>query len=100
MRYLTTFGMVALTMAFWNLETSAAAQSVPTGSYQQTCKDIGANGATLYAKCQNTIGGWQSAQLSDFGRCTTEIVNDNGVLRCGMGGNIGPYADQRRDQGN
>ena len=98
MRYLTTFGMVALTMAFWNLGTSAAAQSVPSGSYQQTCKDIGANGATLYAKCQNTNGGWQSTQLSNFEGCTGEIVNDNGALRCGMRGNGGPYADQRRDQ--
>lgn len=85
MRYLTTFGMVALTIALWNPGTSCAAQEVPSGSYRQTCRDIGMNGSTLHASCQNSNGNWHSAQLQDFQRCTDEIVNVDGALRCNMG---------------
>jgi CVNH domain len=86
MRYLTTFGMVALTITLWNPGTSCAAQEIPSGSYRQTCRDIGMNGSTLQARCQTSNGDWQSAQLPDFQRCASEIVNDNGGLRCNMGG--------------
>jgi hypothetical protein len=89
MRYLTTFGMVALIIALWSHATPCAAQEVPSGSYRQTCRDIGMNGSTLYASCQDSNGGWQSAQLPDYQRCTSEIVNINGGLRCNMGADNG-----------
>jgi hypothetical protein len=84
MRYLTTFGAVALTMVLWNPGTSCTAQTSPSGSYQQSCRNIGVNGSTLYANCQNINGEWQSTQLQDFQRCAGEIGNNNGALRCDM----------------
>jgi CVNH domain len=84
MRYLTTFAAVALTMALWTPGTSCAAQTSPSGSYQQSCRDIGVNGSTLYASCKNSNGEWQSTQFQDFQRCAGEIGNNNGTLRCDM----------------
>jgi hypothetical protein len=102
MRYLTTFGIVALAIALWNPGKSCAAQEIPSGSYRQTCRDIGMNGSTLHASCQNSNGNWQSAQLPDFQRCAGEIVNDNGGLRCNMGednGQSGYGRDRAPDGG-
>ncbi len=82
MRYLTTLGAVALTVALWS--TGAAAQNGPSGSYQQSCRNIGVSGSTLYATCQNKNGDWQSTQLQDYQRCSSEIGNNNGSLRCYM----------------
>lgn len=84
MRYLTTLGAVVLTMALWNPGTPCAAQTSPSGSYQQSCRNIGVNGSTLYASCKNSNGEWQSTQLQDFQRCAGEIGNNNGTLRCDM----------------
>jgi hypothetical protein len=86
MRYLNMFGMLTLATALW-ITGTCAAQQAPGGSYQQTCRDIGTNGSTLQANCQNSNGGWQSAQLPDYQRCASEIVNDNGSLRCTLSGN-------------
>jgi CVNH domain len=96
MRYLTTFGAAALAVAFLNCGAPCAAQAVPSGSYQQTCRNIDARGSTLYASCENTSGGWQSTQLRDFQRCSGEIQNINGSLQCSVSGNRG--YDQGDDQ--
>ncbi|MGC2694309.1 MAG: CVNH domain-containing protein [Candidatus Angelobacter sp.] len=102
MRYIHTFGMVALTMALWSPGTTAAAQQVPSGSYQQTCQNIGVRGSTLYASCRNVNGGWQNTELQGYDRCNGQIENDNGNLRC-TGGNGGYNGDNRngdnRDRG-
>src|SRR5437763_639731 len=83
MRNLLKLGVVAvITMALWNPGTSAA-QGLPSGSYQQTCRNVGLNGSSISATCQDTNGNWQSTQLPDYQRCSSEIVNDNGMLRCG-----------------
>jgi hypothetical protein len=64
------------------------AQSIPPGSYQQTCTDINVvNGSTLAARCQDTSGNWRSTRLTNIQDCSGEIVNDNGSLRCGKNGN-------------
>jgi hypothetical protein len=102
MRNLTKFGLVAvITMAFWNPGTTCAAQSRPSGSYQQTCRDIGVNGSGLHATCKDTNGNWQSTQLADYQNCTSEIVNDNGTLRCngGNGYNNGNYNNGNYNNG-
>ncbi len=123
MRYLTTFGMVALTMAFWNPGTSAVAQPNPAayqqnhdqggwqnddhrdrdrdgnrdgnrgdrdndqgragdGTYTQTCREIERNGDTITASCEKKNGHWRRTSLSDYRQCTSQIINDNGRLKC------------------
>jgi hypothetical protein len=41
-------------------------------------------GSTLYASCRNSNGQWQSASLPDFQRCSGDIGNNDGTLRCDM----------------
>lgn len=84
MRYSKKFWVLTLMLAACAIP--CAAQTVPPGSYQQTCTDISVNGSTLTARCQDTGGGWRSTQLNDYRDCNTEIVNDNGSLRCSRGG--------------
>jgi hypothetical protein len=103
MRYITTFGMVALTAALWG--TTATAQQAPSGSYQQTCQNIEVRGSTLYANCKTVNGGWQNTQLRDYQRCNGQIDNQNGNLQCtgGNGGYNGPnqggnYGNGRDDR--
>jgi hypothetical protein len=107
MRDLLKLSVVALiTMAFWNPGT-AAAQGLPGGSYQQTCRNISVNGSRLYATCQDGNGSWQTTELSDYQRCSSEIVNTNGTLQCNTtagynnGGNRGGDRDREneRDRG-
>ncbi len=87
MHYITTFGAAALAVAFLNCGAPCAAQAIPSGSYQQTCRNIDARGSTLYASCDNGNGGWQATQLSDFQRCSGGIQNINGSLQCNAIGN-------------
>jgi hypothetical protein len=98
MRYATTFGMVALTMALFGSGTTCHAQRVPSGSYQQTCQDIGVRGSTLYAKCKDVRGEWRSTELSDFQRCSSEIQNENGNLTCNNSNGGNGYARDGRDR--
>ena len=89
MRYMSALAVAVLALAF-GTATPSFAQSAPGGSYQQTCRNIGVRGSTLYADCQNTGGGWQSTQLRDYNRCRGEIQNINGSLQC-TGDNRGGY---------
>jgi hypothetical protein len=75
-----------LTIAFLlGLGNLAIAQSVPPGSYQQTCKNIDYRSDVLVAYCQDSGGHWQNAQLRDVQSCRNDIINDDGALRCGHG---------------
>jgi CVNH domain len=67
------------------------AQSVPSGSYQQTCKNIDVLNDVLTANCQDRDGKWEATQLRDYRSCGSDIMNDNGALRCGNSAN-GPVA--------
>jgi hypothetical protein len=82
MRYLTALGMVVLIMDLLISAAPCAAQGVPSGSYRQTCRDPRVEGSVLYATCANNDSSWQNTSLPDFRRCRTEIINDNGNLRC------------------
>src|SRR5690349_15795472 len=62
MRYMSALAVAVLALVFGTATPSVAQ---PGGSYQQTCRNIGVRGSTLYAECQNTGGGWQSTQLRD-----------------------------------
>jgi hypothetical protein len=99
MRYITTFGVLALTLAFFSPGMTRTAQQPPSGSYLQTCRDIGVRGSTLYATCLDTGGGWQSTELRDFQSCSSDIQNINGRLQCATSGNRGNDRGRERDRG-
>ena len=86
MRYISRLGLAALALAIIGLGTTSAAQQIPGGSYQQTCRNVGVRGSTLYAECQDTNRNWQRTELQDYQRCSGEIQNLNGSLQC-TGGN-------------
>src|SRR5437899_3756954 len=54
---------------------------IPSGSYQQTCRDIRNNSDRLEATCQSRSGDWRTTSI-DYRGCSGEIVNDDGNLRC------------------
>ena len=55
---------------------------LPPGSYISTCKDVRMKGTTLYASCNNGKDQWMSAELHEAHRCSGDIANQNGTLRC------------------
>src|SRR5438105_8169915 len=59
----------------------------PQGSYLQSCQDIRTNGDRLTARCQTRDGSWRNTSMDDYQRCTTDIGNDDGNLRCAPGSN-------------
>jgi hypothetical protein len=90
-------------MLAFALPPAALAQGGPYGSYQQTCRDIRTNGDRVFANCQRADGGWNDTSL-DYRNCRGELINDNGNLRCGGGGDNRDYDhrgyDNRRYQDN
>jgi hypothetical protein len=84
MRRLLSSWMIGL--ACLAIQGIASAQSVPSGSYQQSCKNIGVRDEVLSANCQDSDGKWEATQLRDYRSCGGDIMNDNGALRCGNGG--------------
>jgi len=54
----------------------------PNGSYAQTCMDIHVSGDDLKARCQNRSGSVHDASLDDYKKCKSDIINDDGHLRC------------------
>jgi hypothetical protein len=69
-------------MFWWSSAAAVAQEANPPGSYQQTCTDISVKKGNLYAKCQDEKGQARSARLSNYEKCSTEIVNKNGSLKC------------------
>jgi hypothetical protein len=101
MRYLTTFGAVALTMVLWNPGTSSTAQNgAPNGGYTQTCQEIRTSGNTLEANCKTMGGQWTRTSLPNFNQCIGEIENNDGRLVCNKGGNNGQGYRNGDQQGN
>jgi hypothetical protein len=70
------------------LGISSQAQSNPPGSYQQTCRNIDFHDNVLAANCQDSTGRWQSALLRDVQSCRSDIINDDGALRCSRSGGV------------
>ena len=113
MRFLSGLGVAALALILGGTAKPAAAQwgqQVPPGSYQQTCRNVGVRGDTLYADCQDANRNWQRTQLNDYNRCPGEIQNLNGSLQCTgnngypqgtyNGPNNGPYNNGPYNDGN
>jgi hypothetical protein len=55
---------------------------LPPGSYISTCKDIRMQRTTLMASCDNGKGRSIAAELRDAHKCTGDIMNQNGKLKC------------------
>ncbi len=55
---------------------------LPPGSYISTCKDVRMQGTTLYASCNNGKDRWVTAELREAHKCSGDIANQNGTLRC------------------
>ncbi|HEY2911986.1 MAG TPA: CVNH domain-containing protein [Candidatus Angelobacter sp.] len=75
-------------MCVVGLGIASNAQSNPPGSYQQTCRNIDFHDDVLAANCQDSSGRWQSAQLRDVQSCRSDIINDDGALRCSRSGGV------------
>ncbi|HEX2330515.1 MAG TPA: CVNH domain-containing protein [Candidatus Angelobacter sp.] len=54
----------------------------PNGTYARTCTDIHVSGDDLKARCQSHDGNLHDAKLDDFQKCRSDIINDDGNLRC------------------
>jgi hypothetical protein len=68
---------------------------LPYGTYNRTCQNIRMNGDTLSASCQKADGGWHNTSI-DYRSCRgSQIINDNGYLRCG-GGQEGWHSNEWR----
>jgi hypothetical protein len=55
---------------------------LPPGSYISTCKDVRMQGSTLMASCDNGKGRSVAAELRYAHKCTGDILNENGKLKC------------------
>jgi len=82
---------MAIGLACLAVQGTAMAQSTPSGSYQQTCRNIDVRDGVLSANCQDTSGKWEATQLRDYQNCGNDILNDNGALRCGNNGPAAGY---------
>lgn len=61
------------------------ADNPPGGSYQQSCRNISANGGTLTAQCRTRSGAWPNTSLPNYHQCVGDIQNQDGQLRCNRG---------------
>src|SRR5215467_9276567 len=59
----------AVTLVCIVIQGIGRAQSIPSGSYQQSCKNIGVRDEVLTANCQDMEGKWEATQLRDYRSC-------------------------------
>lgn len=74
----------------------AHAQSVPQGSYLNSCRNVGMDRDKLIADCRRMDGSWQRTVL-DVDRCLGDIGNRNGRLDCDRGPREGYGSSQGPD---
>ena len=97
-RSLTIFGVILLLWTFLLL-THARAETLPPGSYKETCRDYTVLGYLLKAQCKKQDGSWRDTSIL-YNRCEGDIWNENGELKCtGKYSNIpkGSYKETCRD---
>ena len=93
----TALGALAAVLLAGTICTQPAhAQSVPQGSYLDSCTHVGMDRDRLIADCRRADGGWHRTVL-DVHRCVGDIGNINGQLSCNRGPGEG-YGASR--QGN
>ena len=64
----------------------ASAQSIPSGSYQQSCTNIRVRGDQLTARCTNAQGTAVRSTIAVNSCRNGDIVNSNGQLACNRNG--------------
>jgi hypothetical protein len=74
----------------------AAAQAIPSGSYQQSCSNIRVRGDELIARCTNPQGTRVRSSISLDSCRRGDIANSNGQLVCNRNG----YGRRRGGYGN
>src|SRR5207245_5523880 len=86
--------VAAVTLA--GLSVSAYPQVLPSGSYQQSCRDIRMQGTTLTAVCQRARGRGEQLTALNLAHCAGDIGNNNGQLQCAGGQPAAPAAPPRQ----
>src|ERR1700737_688787 len=69
----------------------AAAQAIPSGSYQQSCSNIRVRGNQLFARCTNPQGVAVRSSIALNSCRGGDIVNSNGQLACNANVNGNGY---------
>jgi hypothetical protein len=54
----------------------------PTGSYEQTCRDVWAEQLVLHASCQDGRGNFHVTSLAQWRNCVGDVWNNDGTLTC------------------
>src|SRR2546423_1836879 len=98
MRRTLLHALLVLTATFCVQGSAVAQGNAPQGSYLQSCQNIRTHGDRLSARCKTKDGNWRDTSMDDYRRCTTDIGNDDGNLRCSTGGR--QYNGYGRPQGS
>src|SRR5579872_6771079 len=81
MKLLFTLAMSALFSATI-VAQPALAQSTPTGSWSDSCRNAYVRGTTFFAECRNNNDSWVRSSI-DFTQCENEaVMSQNGSLAC------------------
>ncbi len=82
---ISTFAALAFAGAVSLLAFASPAEARwrPSGSYEDTCRNIDFDGDMLTASCRRRDGGWRNTWLNNADDCDGRVVNDNGQLECG-----------------
>jgi hypothetical protein len=80
-------GLAAAASLIGTALSPAAAQSVPNGSYQQSCTNIRIRGDQLIARCNLPRGGTARSSITLDSCRRGDIANVNGQLTCNGNGN-------------
>ena len=97
----TALGAAAAVLLAGTMCTQPAhPQSVPQGSYLDSCTHVGMDRDRLVADCRRADGGWHRTVL-DVNRCVGDIGNLNGQLTCnrGPGGGYGASRQENWREG-
>ena len=98
MRYLMLVAAFALLMLS-RPQRAVAMDNYPSGSYQQSCKNIDVRGDDLRARCKDTRGRYHDTTLDGADRCWGDISNNDGHLVCNRNSGVpgGSYSQTCRD---
>ncbi|MBS7542122.1 CVNH domain-containing protein [Ancylobacter oerskovii] len=94
-------GAVAAACTLFCVAGAASAQSVPPGSYQQSCQDVRNVAGWLRASCRDRSGRWVEATLA-ISWCApgNDISNEDGRLVCKPGSSGSSGFGERSPQGS
>jgi CVNH domain len=74
----------------------AGAQTIPSGSYQQSCTNVHTRGDQLVASCTSSQGGRVRSSIA-LDSCRGDIANYNGQLTCNVDNSGNGYRHNHRN---